>query len=266
MIIAYKFPPMSQTALVTGASKGIGKAIALRLAHDGFNIIVHYNRSQKEAQNVSEEIRKTGRESWIVQADLADDTSVREMFNTIADDHDSLDLLVNNAGMDHAKMIEDYTLEEMREVIDVVLFGKISCTKLALPLLKKSQNPGIINIASRMGKEKTIPTIGAYGPAEAGVIKWTQCCALEFAQHRIRVNCVAPGLTRTSLTEDIFLDESDGDTDKAESIWNEMAARNPSHRVGKPDDVAGVVSFLASDDASYINGETIGVNGGSNLG
>ncbi len=107
-----------------------------------------------------------------------------------------------------------------------------------------------------MGKEKTIPTIGAYGPAEAGVIKFTQCCALEFRDYKIRVNCVAPGLTDTDMTRGLFKDEK---------TWKMFANTNPSGRVGQPQDVANVVAFVVSEKASYINGEMIGVNGGSNL-
>lgn len=252
----------TETALVTGASRGIGKATALKLAHDGYDLVIHFNKSEDAAKEVVSKVEGIGRKATLVKADLAKDSEVEAMFSGIS----SLDLVVNNAGMDYAKLIEDFTLNEMREVIDVVLFAKISVTKFALPLLKNSTNPRIINIASRMGKEKTIKTIGAYGPAEAGVIKWTQCCALEFSPYNIRVNCVAPGLTRTGLTEGIILAESGDSAEKAEAVWQQMADANPSHRVGKPEDVADVVSFLASDKAAYINGETIGVNGGSNLG
>ena len=107
-----------------------------------------------------------------------------------------------------------------------------------------------------MGKEKTIRGIGAYGPAEAGVIKFTQCCALEFSEYKIRVNCVAPGLTDTEMSRSITTDQK---------VWDALAKTNPSGRVGQPQDIANVVSFLVSEKANYINGETIGVNGGSNL-
>jgi len=167
-----------------------------------------------------------------------------------------LDILVNNAGFDYGYMIEDYKLSEIEYMININLIQKMMVTKYFLPLLKKSDNARIVNIASRMGKEKTIETIGAYGPAEAGVIKFTQCCALEFRKFKIRVNCVAPGLMRTDLTESILSDED----------FKSAAKANPSGRVGKPQDVANVISFLVSEKGSYINGETIGVNGGSNLG
>lgn len=247
---------MNKIALVTGSGRGIGRATALTLAQDGFDVIVNYQKNQETANEVVSEIKKLGRDSFLVQADLSKDDQVEKMFSEISKKVDHLDLVVNNAGFDYAKMIEEYSMAEMRYIVDLVLIAKFSVTKFALPLLKKSNKASIINIASRMGKEKTIATIGAYGPAEAGVIKFTQCCALEFAQYNIRVNCVAPGLTKTDLTKGLFDD----------ATFNSIGKTNPSHRVGEPQDIANTISFLASEKSQYINGETIGVNGGSNLG
>jgi 3-oxoacyl-[acyl-carrier protein] reductase len=247
---------MSKYALVTGGSRGIGRAISLTLAQDGYDILVNYNKDDSAAEKIKKEIETLGRKCFLFKCDLTHDASVIKMFKDISTKVDKLDVLVNNAGYDYAKLIEDYSMEEIRYVIDLVLTAKIHTAKLALKLLRKSDYASIINIASRMGKEKTIPTIGAYGPAEAGVIKFTQCSALEFKDNNIRVNCVAPGLTRTQLTEDLLSDDEFLAAGKA----------NPLGRVGKPEDIANVVSFLVSRNADYINGETIGVNGGSNLG
>lgn len=246
-----------KTALVTGSSRSIGKAIALQLAHDGYNIFVHYKKENNKALQTQAEIEKLGQKAYLVQADVTADNDLKKMFEEINKITDTLDVVVNNVGFDYAYMIEDYTLEQINYMINVNLISKMMITKYALPFLMKSKTPTIINIASRMGKEKTIETVGAYAPAEAGIIKFTQCCALEFSKYSIRVNCVAPGLTRTGLTENIF---------KTEGEWEAFSKKNPSHRVGMPQDVANVVSFLASDKSSYINGETLGVNGGSNLG
>jgi 3-oxoacyl-[acyl-carrier protein] reductase len=246
----------NRIALVTGSSRGIGKAIALELARKDYDLIVHYRKSEDKASDVVEEIKKLGQEAYMFKADVSKDEEVKALFDQVTSQVGSLDLLVNNAGFDYAKLIEDYTLDEMRYVIDVVLFSKISATKYALPLLKESERPVIVNIASRMGADKTIATIGPYGPAEAGVIKWTQCCALEFADYGIRVNCVAPGLTRTDLTEDILSDDE----------FRAAGESNPRRRVGQPQDIANAVAFVASEKADYINAETINVNGGSNLG
>lgn len=253
-------------ALVTGASRGIGEAIALTLADDGYSVIVHYNHNKEKAEEVVKKITGKGIDAFSVQANLAKPEQIEKMLQEISKKTEIIDLLVNNAGMDYAKMIEDYKIEEMKEVIDANLTGTMILTKLALPFLKKSAKASIINISSRMGGPKTIPTVGAYGPAKAGIIKFTQCCALEFAPYKIRANCVAPGLTYTDMNIDFFLMRAGGNKEKAEKAWAEMAEKNPSHRVGQPQDIANVVSFLASDKSNYINGETIGVNGGSMLG
>jgi 3-oxoacyl-[acyl-carrier protein] reductase len=252
-------------ALITGSAKGIGRAVALELAKDGFDIIVHYNKSKDKAEELKGQIEKLKRNCILISADLTKDNEVKEMFEKLSGQTESLNLLVNNAGYDYGYLLEDYTLEQMRYILDIVLWAKMTVTKFALPLLKRSKNASIINIASRMGTEKTIKTISVYGPAEAGVIKFTQCCALEFADYKIRVNCVAPGLTYTDLSNELFV-RDEGSIEKAEKIWQEMAKINPSGRVGQPQDVANVISFLASKKAEYINGETIEVNGGSNLG
>lgn len=256
---------MSKTALVTGASRGIGRATAIQLATDGYDIILHYNKSHEEAKLAQTEIEKLGVKCTLISADLTDDSAVAKIFATISRDFQSIDLLVNNAGYDYGHLFEDYTLEQMRHILDIVLLAKMTVTKFALPLLKNSPQASIINIASRMGKEKTIKGVSIYGAAEAGVIKFTQCCALEFAEYKIRVNCVAPGLTDTDLTRNMFI-RDEGSVEKADELWNLLAEKNPSGRVGQPQDIANLISFLASDKANYINGETIGVNGGSNLG
>jgi NAD(P)-dependent dehydrogenase (short-subunit alcohol dehydrogenase family) len=245
----------NKIALVTGSSRGIGKAIALTLAKDGFDVIIHCKDKKERANEVVSEIESLGKKAHLVQCNLVNDKEVEKMFEEIKKFTDKLDVLINSAGFDYGYMIEDYTMEQVRYLIDLILTAKICVTKYALPLLKNGLNPCIVNIASRMGGPTTIKTVGAYAPAEAGVIKFTMCCALEFAP-KIRVNCVAPGLTETDLTRTIF---------KTKDEWSTAAARNPSGRVGQPQDVANTVSFLVSEKSSYITGDTILVTGGSNL-
>lgn len=247
---------MSKLALVTGSSRGIGKATAITLAKDGFDIVVHYINNKQKAEEVIKEIKKLDRRAYLVQGDVSTEKDVKRVFSEISKFTDVLDVLVNNAGFDYGYMIEDYTLDQMKKVIDITMFGKIAMTKYALPFLKKSKYPSIVNIASRMGGPTTIPTVGAYAPAEAGVIKFTQCCALEFAKYKIRVNCVAPGLTDTDMTRGIY---------PKESFWKAKAESNPRGRVGRPQDHANVISFLVSEKADYITGDTILITGGSNL-
>jgi 3-oxoacyl-[acyl-carrier protein] reductase len=247
---------MSKYALVTGSSRGIGRAIAIQLANDGYDVFVQYRSEIEKAQEVLTAIEEAGQRGFLLQADVTIDTDLEKMFSALAETTSSLNVLVNNVGFDYGYLFEDYSTEQIRYLIDVNLTQKMMVTKYALPFLKESSPASIVNLSSRMGKEKTIKTISAYGPPEAGVIKFTQCCALEFAPYRIRVNCVAPGLTKTDLPMGILTDED----------WDAAAENNPSGRVGEPQDIANLVSFLVSDRASYINGETIGINGGSNLG
>ena len=243
-------------ALVTGSSRGIGKAIAIQLAKDGFDVFVNYLKDHKSAESVLAEIEEIGQKGYLIKGDVSSEKDMTEAYKKILSVTKTLDLLVNNAGTDIGKMIEDYTISEMRHVVDVNLIGVFICTKIFSSLLKNSDRAQIINISSRMGKEKIIETIGAYGPAKAGVNQFTKCCALEFSKYKIRVNAVLPGLTDTELNRKFIPDNK---------TWEEMAKKNPTGRVGYPQDIANVVSFLASEKGSYINGETIGVNGGSNL-
>ena len=243
--------------MVTGASRGIGRAIALTLATDGFNIFVNYRSSKEKAEEVASEIKALGREAYLIQADVTKQSDVVGMFAELKKVTEELNVLVNSAGFDYGYTIEEYTMEQMRYVIDSVLLSKIAVTKSALPFLKNAPYPSIINIASRMGGPKTIAGVAPYAAGEAGVIKFTQCCALEFKDYRIRVNCIAPGLTDTDLNRiQMKLDQN---------FLDAAAKSNPSGRIGRPQDIANVVSFLVSEKASYINGETIGVNGGSVL-
>lgn len=244
----------NKIALVTGSSRGIGRAIALSLARDGYDIIVHCRKSVSEAKAVVAEVKALGKKAYFVRGDITKDTQVSVMFTKIGKFTKKLDLLVNNAGFDYGYLIEDYTMKQARYVLDEVLTSKICVTKNALPLLRKAPYPAVVNISSRMGGPTTIKTVGVYGPAQAGVIKFSQCCALEFAP-KIRVNCVAPGMTKTDLALKTY----------SLRDWQRAARKNPSGRVGHPEDVARAVSFLASEKASYINGETILVTGGSHL-
>jgi len=220
-------------------------------------VFVHYHRDYKAAEQTANEIKKLGKKCSLLQGDVSSQFDVEEMFHQIAKVTDRLDLLVNNAGTDYDFKLEEYELAKMKRVLDVNLWGTILVSKLAIPFLKKSGSGVIINIASRMGIGKVIEGVGAYAPSKAGVIRFTKCCALELAKSKIRANAVCPGLTETELTRTFFPDDG---------FWKQAAQENLAGRVGKPEDVAHLVAFLASDKASYINGETIGVNGGSNLG
>jgi len=256
---------MNKIAFVSGASSGIGSAIALGLAGDGFDVFVHYNKGKERALKIVEQIQELGQSAYPINADLTSEFEVKKLPDEVGKYSDKIDLLVNNAGFDYGYLFEEYTIEQMRYVLNSVLFSTVMVTKVLLNLLKASNSGQIINIASRMGKERSTPTTSIYGPAKAGVIKFTEVLAIELSKYKIRVNCVSPGLVRTPMTEDLYIKRA-GSKDLADNVWKDLDIKNPSGRVGKPLDVANAVSFLASDNAAYINGETLNVNGGSNLG
>jgi len=244
-------------ALVTWSSRWIGRAIALTLAKEGYNIIVHYNVREDKAIEVSDQIKKIGVKCFLIQANLCNKNEIKKIFDKINKFTDKLDLLVNNAWFDYDKTIEDYSLEEIQSVIDLVLTSKIIITKLALPLLNKSNNPSIVNIASRMGINSMISKIAPYASAEAGVVRFTEACVFELSwKYNLRINTIAPWLTDTDYTRLYLSDQKN---------WDEIAKNNPMKRVGRPQDVANLVSFLASEKAEYINWEFFHLTGGSHV-
>ena len=176
------------------------------------------------------------------------------MFEFVNSEFGGLDVLINNAGIGHLKRMGDQDYNDWKRVVEINLGGKFLCVKYATPLLKKSKDPKIINIASRLAT-KPMERASAYGPSASGIVMLTKVLALELSKYNIQVNSISPGLIRTPLTEKEWTKED----------FDNYAKNNPSGRVGDVADVANTVLFLVSDSASYINGENINVNGGSLL-
>ncbi len=241
----------NKTALVTGASSGIGKEIALRLAKQDIKVCINYLNSEKEAKKVEQLIKKNGGKAITCKADITKEKDVREMFNFLLSEFNALDILVNNAGIYMPDFIESHKYNNWKKVIDVNLNGKFLCTKYAIPLLRKSPNPRIINIASRSGIRPDEES-SAYCCAASAIIIFTQVSALELSKYNIKVNTISPGLTKTPLTKKTC----------AKKEFDVYAKKNPSRRIGTTADIAKVVSFLISNDAEFINGENINVSGG----
>lgn len=245
----------NKVALITWSSRGIGRAIALQLASDGYDIIVHYRNNKEQAEAVANDIQKIGRKTKIIQFDITDYKTIESIFLELESFTDHIDLLVNNVGFDYDKTLEDYPITEIQSVVDMVLTSKMILTKIALPFLKKSISAQVVNIASRLGKSSVIPWVVPYAAAEAWVIRFTEFCVAEMTKkYGIRFNTVAPGLTDTDYSRLYIQQESD---------WRKIAEKNPLGRTWKPQDVANVISFLASEKWSYINGECIQVTWGS---
>jgi 3-oxoacyl-[acyl-carrier protein] reductase len=239
-----------KVALVTGASRGIGRAIALELARQGAKIAVNYAGSEAKANEVVEEIKNMGGEAFAIQADVSDAQAVDRMVKTVLERFGRIDILVNNAGITRDNLLMRMKEEEWDDVININLKGVFNCTKAVTRPMMKQRYGRIVNIASIVGVMGN-PGQANYVAAKAGVIGLTKTAARELASRNITVNAVAPGFITTDMTERLN-----------EEIKTEMLKQIPLARFGEPEDVAKVVAFLASDAASYMTGQTLHVDGG----
>ena len=239
-----------KTALVTGASRGIGREIALELARQGANVAVNYAGSEAKANEVTEEIKAMGREAFAIQCNVADGESVQAMVKETISRFGSLDILVNNAGITRDNLLMRMKESEWDEVIDTNLKGVFLCTKAVSRQMMKQRSGRIINISSIVGVSGN-PGQANYVAAKSGVIGLTKTSARELAARGITVNAVAPGFISTDMTDEL-----------SEEVKTEMLKGIPLSRFGEAKDIARVVSFLASEDSSYMTGQTLHVDGG----
>lgn len=237
-------------ALVTGASRGIGRAIALELAQRGADVVVNYAGSAASAQDTVAQIEAMGRRAIAIQANVADYTQVDEMMAKTIAAFGRIDILVNNAGIIRDNLLVRMKEEEFDDVIATNLKGVFNCLKAVTRPMMKQRSGRIVNITSVVG---ILGNIGQanYVAAKAGVIGLTKSAARELASRNITVNAVAPGFIVTEMT-----DELPGDA------ANDLTRQIPLAKPGRPEDVARVVRFLVSEDAAYMTGQTIHVDGG----
>jgi 3-oxoacyl-[acyl-carrier protein] reductase len=237
-----------QTALITGASRGIGKAIAISLAKEGAEVIINYSSSLESANKVVSEINSFGGKAYPLQADISNENSVNELIKTVLEKNNKVDVLVNNAGITKDGLLMRMKTDDWQKVLDLNLSGVFYCTRAVSRQMLKQRKGRIINITSVVGLMGN-PGQANYSAAKAGVVGLTQSAAKEFASRGITVNAVAPGFISTDMTKDL----------SSESILSAI----PLGRFGNPEDVAGTVRFLAADPAaSYITGQVIQVDGG----
>lgn len=239
-----------KVALVTGASRGIGAATALMLANEGFKVAVNYHRNKAAADEVESKIIASGGEAMSVKADVSKPDEVREMFLSIKEALGEVDVLVNNAGISYIGLLQDMSDEDVERQLGVNLMGAINCSKEAIKPMIAKKSGVIINISSMWGE------IGAscevvYSACKAGIIGFTKALAKEVGPSGIRVNCVSPGVINTDMNREL-------DDDAIDALCQET----PLLRIGTPEDVARTVTFLASDDASFVTGQIFSVNGG----
>lgn len=241
---------IEKTALVTGASRGIGRAIALALAARGFAVALNYAGSHDAAEAVKKEIEEAGGKAFTIQGDVSKSEDVDRIFKAVKDEFGGLDVLVNNAGINRDALLIRMKESNWDDVIATDLKSNFLTTKAAAAMMMRKRKGSIINISSVVGIMGNIGQAN-YAAAKAGVIGLTKACAKEMAARNIRVNAVAPGFIETAMTDGI-----------PEKIREGMIASIPMGRMGQPEDIARAVCFLASDDASYITGQVLVVDGG----
>ncbi|MEG9296622.1 3-oxoacyl-[acyl-carrier-protein] reductase [Mangrovibacillus sp. Mu-81] len=239
-----------KVAIVTGASRGIGREIALELAREGANVVVNYSGSESKANEVVDEIKSIGREALAIQCNVADSESVQSMVKETISHFGALDILVNNAGITKDNLLMRMKENEWDDVININLKGVFLCTKAVTRQMMKQRSGRIINISSIVGVSGN-PGQANYVAAKSGVIGLTKTAAKELAPRGITVNAIAPGFISTDMTDQL-----------PEDVRNEMLKLIPLNRFGDPKDIAKVVSFMASESSSYITGQTLHIDGG----
>ena len=239
-----------KTALVTGASRGIGAAIAKKLAARGFMVIINYGHSSAAAEEVKNQIEQAGGQAVLMQGDVSSGDDVDRMFKDIKKTWGRLDVLVNNAGINRDTLLVRMKEDQWDAVLSTDLKSVFFTTKAAASLMMRQRSGSIINIASVVGITGNAGQAN-YAAAKAGVIGFTKSVAKELAARGIRVNAIAPGFIETDMTDAI-----------PEKLREGMLETIPLRRGGKAEDVANAVAFLASDDAGYIIGQVLKVDGG----
>ncbi len=237
-------------ALVTGASRGIGRAIALALAAEGADVAVNYAGSEAAAKEVAAEIEALGRKAVVIQADISSNAAAAAMIDQAVKEFGRLDILVNNAGITRDGLLMRMKEADWDAVLTTNLKGVFNCTKAVVKYMMKQKSGSIVSISSVVGLTGNAGQAN-YAAAKAGVIGFTKAVAKEVAARGINVNAVAPGFIKTDMTAAL-----------PDKVVEGMLANIPLNKLGEPSDIARAVVFLVSDDAKYITGQTLHVDGG----
>lgn len=237
---------MTKTVFITGSSRGIGAAIARLFHKNGYNVAINYNHSEKEAKELAASLPG----SLLLKGDVSKENDVIEMFEKTVSHFGEIDVLVNNAGISSVKLITDTTLEEWERLFSINVTGTFLASKYAAKHMIKNHLGKIINISSIWGVSGASME-SCYSASKGAVIAFTKALAKELGPSGITVNCVAPGFIDTDMNSDVSADEKDA-----------FCEETPLGRIGTPDEVAKAVLFLASDNADFITGQILGVDGG----
>lgn len=241
---------MAKVALITGATRGIGKAIAIRLANAGFDIALNYRKENDDLTNTKVEIEKAGVDCLPVQGDISSFEDCERIAKEIFDKFGKIDVLVNNAGITKDMLLMRMKPEDFSSVVDVNLIGTFNMTRNVVPYMVKARSGKIVNISSVVGIEGNAGQAN-YAASKAGIIGFTKSLARELGSRNILVNAVAPGFIETDMTAVL-----------SDSVRDEIAKKISLRRMGSAEDVAGVVEFLCGEASSYVTGIVIPVTGG----
>ena len=241
---------MSKVALITGATRGIGKQIAITLSQQGYHIALNYRKENEELESAKKQIEENQVECFAIKGDVSNFEDCEEFVKQVMEKFGRIDVLVNNAGITKDMLLMRMKKEDFEQVIDVNLVGTFNVTKNVVPYMLKARSGRIINISSVVGISGNAGQTN-YAASKAGIIGFTKSLAKEVASRDILVNAVAPGFIETSMTE-VLKDE----------VKEEIAKNIPLKRMGNAQDIANVVKFLTSEDSSYITGQVIHVDGG----
>lgn len=241
---------MTKTVLITGSSRGIGRATAVAFAKNGYDVAVNYNKSSEAAEKLCLDLEQYGVKAKAFQADVADKSAITKMVQQIEADFGKITVLVNNAGIAEQVLFSDISEEMWGRMFDVNVKGAYNCTQAVLPHMIHNKYGKIINVSSMWGLSGASCEVH-YSASKAALIGFTKALAKEVGLSGITVNCVAPGVIATEMNGHL-----------SEDIIEELKNETPLNRIGTPEDVAEAISFLASDKASFITGQTISVDGG----
>ena len=241
-----------KTAVVTGASRGIGRATAIELAKRGANVVVNYNGSAEAAQEVAEECSKYAK-AIAIKANVAEESDCQKLFAQVVEEFGKVDILINNAGITKDGLLVRMSAEDFAKVIDINLKGAFLCLREAAKIMMKARYGRIVNISSVVGVHGNAGQVN-YSASKAGIIGMSKSAAKELAARKITVNVIAPGFIETDMTDCLN-----------EKVKEEMQKQIPLKEIGTPQDVAEAAAFLASDSARYITGVVLGVDGGMGM-